>query len=393
MKNLLKITSLCLLAACTTTKENASFQEIHDRAILVDTHNDILTMTMEKGHVLDKDLEGLTHTDLTRMKKGGLDVQFFSVWSDGSKVNPYNFAIRQIDSLNVIAKRNPDKIAEAFNYKDINSTVSQGKIAVLFGLEGGHMIEDDLGKLENLYNKGVRYMTLTWNNSNSWATSAADETSKPDLTHKGLTDFGKQVVKKMNELGMIVDISHVGEQTFWDVINTTTKPIMASHSSVYNLCPVSRNLKDDQLKAIAKNGGVVQVNFYSGFIDSTYRGKKETFLKVHFSEYDSLLQSGMIDYLAEERLFLKYTSEVQVMRARFSTLMAHIEYIIKLVGVDYVGLGSDFDGIESAPAQLDDVTTYPLITKALLENGHSEADINKILGGNTLRVLKANEAK
>lgn len=255
------------------------------------------------------------------------------------------------------------------------------------------MIEDDLGKLENLYNRGVRYMTLTWNNSTSWATSAADETSQPDLVHKGLTDFGKQVVRKMNELGLIVDISHVGEQTFWDVINTTAKPIIASHSSVYKLCPHSRNLKDEQLKAIADNGGVVQVNFYSGFIDSTYSGKKEAFLKFHFSEYDSLLQSGMIDYLAEERLFSKYTSDVQAMRAPFSTLMAHIEYIIKLVGVDYVGLGSDFDGIESTPAQLDDVTSYPLITKALLNNGHSEAEINKILGGNILRVLKANEAK
>jgi membrane dipeptidase len=192
---------------------------------------------------------------------------------------------------------------------------------------------------------------------------------------------------------MMVDISHVGEQTFWDVIETTSKPVIASHSSVYTICPHPRNLKDEQLKAIAKNGGAVQINFYSGFIDSTYSHKKEKFLQNHFSEYDSLLQTGMIDYLAEERLFNKYDSEVQTLRAPFSLLIDHIEYIIHLIGVDYVGIGSDFDGIESPPKLMDDVTTYPLITKALLENGHSEEDVRKILGGNILRVMKANEAK
>jgi membrane dipeptidase len=263
----------------------------------------------------------------------------------------------------------------------------------MFGVEGGHMIEDDLNKLDALYKRGARYLTLTHNIAPSWATSAADETTKQDLPHKGLTDFGRQVVHHMNQLGMIIDVSHAGDQTFRDVIETTTKPVIASHSSVYSLVPHRRNLKDEQIKAIAKNGGVIQVNFNPGFIDSSY-GKKETaFLKKHAAENDSLLKSGMTDYYALDYLCGKYADESNAMRPPLSMLIQHIEYIIKLVGVDYVGLGSDFDGINLTPLQLDDVTTYPLITKALVEKGYSKKDITKILGGNFLRVLKANEAK
>ena len=236
-------------------------------------------------------------------------------------------------------------------------------------------------------------MTLTWNNSTAWATSAMDETFKKELQHKGLTEYGRKVVERMNKLGMIVDISHVGEQTFWDAIHTTTKPVIASHSSVYAICPHQRNLKDDQIKAVAKNGGVIQVNFYSGFLDSNYMKRKDAFLLKHKAERDSIMKSGREDFIADVYLFSKYDSEVKAMRAPLSLLIQHIEYIIKLVGVDYVGLGSDFDGIESPPQQLDDVTTYPLITKALVEKGYSRKDITKILGGNFLRVLKANEAQ
>jgi membrane dipeptidase len=230
-------------------------------------------------------------------------------------------------------------------------------------------------------------------NSNSWATSSNDETFNKDLKHKGLTEFGKQVVKRMNELGMLVDISHAGEQTFWDVINTTTKPIIASHSDVYALCQHNRNLKDEQIKAIAKNGGVIQVNFYSGFLDNDYFKNKDAFLKKHSSQIDSLTKAGIVQSKIEDLLFIKYRSEVEPMRASFSAVIDNIEYIKKLVGVDYVGIGSDFDGIESAPVGLDDVTRYPLITKALVDRGYSKDDIIKILGGNFLRVLKANETK
>lgn len=370
-----------------------SYQKIHRKAIVVDTHNDILTQVMERGVALDTDLTGITYSDLDRWKKGGLDVQFFSVWSDGNQANPFQFALRQMDTLDAVAKRNPEKIAEVSNSKELYKVVKQHKIAAMFGIEGGHQIENDLSKLDSLYKRGARYMTLTWNNSTPWATSAFDETFTKDLQHKGLTDFGRQVVQRMNALGMMVDISHVGKQTFWDVINTTTKPVIASHSSVYNICPHQRNLKDDQIKAIAKNGGVIQVNFYSGFLDSTYTRKKDIFFVKHKSESDSLSKSGMSENMVENYMFSKYRNEVQALRPPFSLLMQHIEYIINLVGVDYVGLGSDFDGIESSPLQLDDVTSYPLITKALVEKGYSEKDIDKILGGNLLRVLKANERK
>jgi membrane dipeptidase len=197
----------------------------------------------------------------------------------------------------------------------------------------------------------------------------------------------------MNQLGMIIDVSHAGEQTFWDIIKMTTKPVIASHSSVYSLVPHRRNLKDEQIKAIAKNGGVIQVNFNPGFIDSSYEKKETAFLQKHAAEKDSLLKTGMGDFYTMDYLFNKYAQEANTMRPPLSMLIQHIEYIIHLVGVDYVGLGSDFDGINLTPQQLDDVTTYPLITKALVEKGYSKKDINKILGGNFLRVLKANEAK
>ena len=192
---------------------------------------------------------------------------------------------------------------------------------------------------------------------------------------------------------MMVDISHVGEQTFWDVIATTTKPVIASHSSVYTLCPHKRNLKDNQIKAIAKNGGVVQINFNSGFIDPTVEPRENAFIEKHKIEIDSLVKTGMFQYHAEESMYRKYTDEAEALRAPFDWVIKHIEYVINLVGVDYVGIGSDFDGIYQPPKQLDDVTNYPLITKVLLEKGYSKKDITKILGGNLIRVFKAKEVE
>lgn len=370
-----------------------SYKKIHRDAILVDTHNDILMKVVDQGLVFDTDLTGNTHSDLARMKKGGLDVQLFSVFCDGDRKNPFAYANRAMDSLDAVVARNPDKIVKVANYSELQKAVKQHKIAAMFGIEGGHMLEDDLNKLDAIYNRGARYLTLTHNIAPSWATSAADETTNPNLPHKGLTDFGRQVVQRMNQLGMLVDISHAGDQTFWDVINLTTKPIIASHSSVYNLVPSRRNLKDDQIKAIAINGGVIQVNFHPGFIDPSFDAKEAAFLKLHATEMDSLMKTGMPDYYAMDVLYKKYVAETINMRPPLSMVIDHIEYIIKLVGVDYVGLGSDFDGINLTPQQLDDVTTYPIITKALVEKGYSKKDINKILGGNFLRVLKANENK
>ena len=385
---------LLLLSILLTGQTYAqSYKKIHRKAIVVDTHNDILMKAADKGFVFDQDLTGKTNSDLARWKKGGLDVQLFSVYCDGDLKNPFAYANREMDSLDAVVARNPDKIVKVANYVELIKAVKQHKIAAMFGVEGGHMIEDDLNKLEALFKRGARYLTLTHNIAPSWATSAADETTKPDLLHKGLTDFGRQVVQRMNQLGMIIDVSHAGDQTFRDVIKMTTKPIIASHSSVYSLVPHRRNLKDEQIKAIAKNGGVIQINFNPGFIDSSFGKKEIAFLKKHAAENDSLLKSGMGDFYTLDYLYNKYAEEANSMRPPLSMLIQHIEYVINLVGVDYVGLGSDFDGINLTPLQLDDVTTYPLITKALVEKGYSKKDITKILGGNFLRVLKANEAK
>ena len=388
-----------LLASLTLYAQ--SYKKIHRKAIVVDTHNDILMQAADKGIVFDQDLTGKTHSDLARWEKGGLDVQIFSVYCDGGLINAYAYANREMDSLDAVVARNPGKIVKVANYAELMNAVKQHKIAAIFGVEGGHMIEDDLYKLEALYKRGARYLTLTHNIAPSWATSAADETSPNPVTgkglnsegKKGLTKFGIQVVQKMNQLGMMIDVSHLGDQSFWDVIKITTKPIIASHSSVYSLVASRRNLKDDQIRAIAKNGGVIQINFNPGFIDSSFHKKEEVFFKMHKAESDSLLKSGMDEWYMMTLLYKKYTAEAEPMRPPLSMLINHIDYIVKLVGVDYVGLGSDFDGINLTPQQLDDVTSYPLITKALVEKGYSKKDINKILGGNLLRVLKANEAK
>jgi membrane dipeptidase len=371
-----------------------SYKKLHFKSILCDTHNDIISTCIEKGYRFDSNLTGSTHSDLNRMFKGGIDAQVFSIWCDETQQQPYAFANREIDTLYAWINRNPDKMMLVTNSDELMQAVHQHKLASMIGVEGGHMIENSLDKLDSLYARGTRYMTLTWNNNNEWATSAKSESdTAAHLAHKGLTDFGKQVVQHMNKIGMMVDLSHVGEQTFWDAIHTTTKPVLISHSDVYKLCPVYRNLKDDQIKAIAKNGGVIQLNFYSGFLDSTFNPKEQAFEKEHKAEKDSLMKAGKPEFFADNYLFLKYADEVKDMRAPFHLIFDHLDYIVKLVGVDYVGMGSDFDGISFPPQQMDDVTAYPLITKALRERGYSKKDIRKILGLNFIRVLKANEVK
>ena len=367
---------------------------IHKKAIVVDSHNDILTASIEKKVSMDDNLKGKTHSDLQRWKEGGLDVQLFSVWCDGEKPEPYQFANREMDILDAIIQKNPTKIALTRNTYEMKQAVKAGKLAAMFGVEGGHMIENSLEKLDQLFARGTRYMTLTWNNSTSWATSAWDETSKKDSlakTHKGLTDFGRQVVKRMNELGMMVDLSHVGEQTFWDAIAVTNKPVIVSHSNAWSLCPVPRNLKDDQILAVGKNGGVIALNFFSGFVDSNYRKKDARFQLAHKAEIDSLKATGMQTEYAVTMVTEKYAEEAMDARPTLEQLLEHLDYIVKLIGTEHVGIGSDFDGISSMPRGLDDVTSYPTITRALLQRGYSPRQVTNILGGNILRVLKANE--
>ncbi len=397
MKNLyfLVFALIGLVFSKQLTAQN--YLQLHKKAIVCDTHNDIVSVCIEKNYAFDTNLAGKTHSDLDRMRQGGLDVQVFSIFCDGTEKNPYLFALQEMDSIDAWAKRNPEKMAVAKNVKEIKQAIKQNKLVALKGVEGGHMIEDDLSKLENLYNKGARYLTLTWNNNPSWATSAAYETGEKipkqinPAQAKGLNDFGKAVIKKMNSLGMIIDMSHVGEQTFWDAMKLTTKPVIASHSNAYTLCPVYRNLKDDQIKAIGKNNGVIQLNFYAAFIDTAAGTQLINFNKKHRPEREELVKNGMEKFAADDAIFVKYAAEVEAMQVPLSKLIDHLDYIVKLVGVNHVGLGGDFDGISLTPKQLTDVTQYPNITKELLARGYSKKQITKILGGNFLRVLKANE--
>lgn len=382
----------CFLAVIVQSQQG---RKLHDRAILVDTHNDCLTSLTLKGKDIATRLE-TGHSDLYRWKKGGLDVQFFSIWTDKTARNKEGFyrdAVEEIDSLHHIILRNPDRMTFATNYREVKKRAHKDKLVSLIGVEGGHMIENDIGKLESLYEKGMRYLTLTWNNSTSWASSAMDETLFPaKLSQKGLTDFGKQIVRRMNELGIIVDLSHVGEQTFYDAIAVTKKPVLLSHSSVWNICPVFRNVKDDQIRAVAKNGGVICINFYSGFISKKFderqlflnREIKDSMLRVFFAD------SGSDSSVMKTKWKTYYDSAMNEVRPDLAQLVDHIDYIVKLVGDSYVGIGSDYDGVSSVPVGMEDVTTYPKITDELQRRGYSNRSIKKILGGNVLRVMKAN---
>lgn len=370
-------------------------QKIHQKAILVDTHNDIISNELITGNDAGK-LQATGNFDLVRAKTGGLDVQVFSIWCGDQYGNgtAYAYANREIDSLQALINRNPDKMMLVTTAKDLKKAVKKHKLAAMVGVEGGHMIEDRLDYIDSLVKRGMCYLTLTWNNSTSWATSARDETLHGDtMQHKGLTELGRQIVKKLNDEGVMIDLSHPGEQTFKDVMAITTKPVIASHSCAYALNPFRRNLKDYQLKAIADNGGVVFLNFYSGFIDSTYEGKHAAFMARHKPQFDSLRVIYKDYDLASIRLNELNKTEADQLRPPLSMLIKHIDYMVKLMGVDHVGIGSDFDGAESYPLGLDSVTDYPKITAELFNIGYSKKDVEKILGGNFIRVLKANKGK
>jgi membrane dipeptidase len=392
------IVILLLAPSCLFAQK---YKKLHNKAVLVDTHNDIPSSAIEKKVAFDTDLRGKTHSDLQRMFMGGVKGQMFSIFCGGEQKEPYAFANQEMDSVYAWVQRNPSKMMLVYNPDDFKKAIKEKKLATMFGVEGGHMIENDLAKLEALHKRGMRYMTITWNNSTPWATSAADETS-PNPSQgagvnsegkKGLTAFGRTVIIRMNELGVMVDISHVGEQTFWDIVSISTKPIIASHSCVWNLCPHRRNLKDEQIKAIAKSGGVIFLNFYAGFIDSTYETKRDHLLKQYQPEIDSLIKTGAQPDYARIITAEKYKDKVLNIRPSLSVLIDHLDYIVKLVGADHVGMGSDFDGIEAPPLELNGVEDYPLITKALLERGYSKRNIRKILGGNFIRVFKATSTK
>jgi membrane dipeptidase len=297
-----------------------------------------------------------------------------------------------IDSVYEQAAHHPDRMMMAFSSADIERAHREHKLAALMGIEGGHSIENDMHLLRDFYRLGVRYMTLSWSNTNEWADSSGDIDDPKVQHHNGLTDFGKHVVLEMNRLGMMVDISHVADKTFGDAIATTKSPVIASHSSARALVNAPRNMTDDMLKAVAKNGGVVQVNFFNGFDDENFRKALEAQAKDQAAAIqkfidDQKAQGKPVDYVQVDRIERVWMAKIP--RPPLSSLIDHIDHIAKVAGVDHVGLGSDFDGVSGAtPQGIDSAADLPKITQALLDRGYSAADIHKILGGNLMRVFR-----
>jgi len=369
--------------AQTRTVTDAEVQRVHKSAILIDTHNDITSRTVDGYDFAKSANDG--HTNLTAMKQGGMGAQFFAVYVSSSYVNGNHSARRTLEMIDTvrhdIIARSPNDLILATTAEDIERIHKQGKIAALLGIEGGHAIEDSLRLLRDYYALGVRYMTLTHTNTNNWADSSGD-INKPGVEHhNGLTDFGKQVVHEMNRLGMLVDISHVADKTFWDALAVSTAPPFASHSSCRALCNAPRNMTDEMIVALAKKSGVVQVNFSCGFLSQkTADAEKVFFAKPHGGNME-MNPEAMAEYRKE------------VPPATLADVVAHIDHIVKIAGIDAVGLGSDFDGIACAPEGLEDVSKFPNLTRALLERGYSAEDIRKIYGGNTLRLMRAVETE
>ena len=371
--------------------DNKDTDATHQQAFVADTHNDVLMRSMMGQNILTELPE--SHSDLVKFKKGGVDLQVFSVWVSPSKIDPeeyYNYANAMITQLEYLCSRVPDQWAIPYNYQDIVYNDQHDILSCMIGVEGGHVIENDLSKLDALYDRGMRYLSLTWNNSTNWATSAKDETEKGDsLMFAGLTNFGQQVVRRCNDLGVMIDISHAGEQTFWDVLKISTKPIIASHSSVYTLCPHFRNLKDEQLLALEKNNGVVFVNFYPAYIDSTFSEKGKKIRQDFQPQLDSL--AGIFELESNELWYAENAllePSLSAAAPDLDDVIDHIDYIADLIGVDHVGLGADWDGVEVLPVGIENIAKLPSLTKKLIERGYSQRDIRKILGGNFKRVFK-----
>ncbi len=378
-------------AVAQTTNQTQEWRAIHDSAIIVDTHADTPGRFVDESFDLAQDA-GTGYLDLKKIKAGNLGAEFFSIW-----VNPWAFkghearrALDMIDSVYEQARRHPDQMMMAFSTENIRTAHREHKLAALLGVEGGHAIEGDIRILRDYYRLGVRYMTLTWSNTNDIGDSSGDMNDPKLEHHGGLTPFGRQVVTEMNRIGMMVDISHVADSTFYQALELSRAPVIASHSSSRALTSAPRNMTDDMLRALAAKNGVAQVNFYCGFVSQKY-----------FDGMKQLAAQHDPDFEKEQELFIKPTTpevakELAAARARLalklprpplSDLIDHIDHMAKVAGVDHVGLGSDFDGIDCSPEGLDSAADLPKITHALYERGYSAADLDKILGGNLLRVF------
>lgn len=371
---------------------------VHASALVIDTHADT------PGRFVDEDFDLANnspddpgHMNFAKIKRGNLGAEFFSIWVDPTefKGRYAHRAFAMIDSVYQQAEKHPDRMMLAFSTADIEKAHREHKLAALMGLEGGHAIENDIRLLRDYYRLGVRYMTLTWSNTNEWADSSGDINDEKVQHHNGLTQFGREIVREMNRLGMMVDISHVSDKTFFNALTISRAPVIASHSSARALTDHGRNMTDDMLRAMKDNGGVVMVNFYSTFIDDDYRqayaaqAKERTAalkeLREKLKDADQGTQAAAYDKANKEWA-------AKAGRPPLKSLIDHIDHIAKVAGVDHVGLGSDFDGVNSLPAGIDSVADLPKITEELMKRGYTAADMQKILGGNLLRVFKAVES-
>jgi membrane dipeptidase len=368
----------------------ARARDLHTRAIVVDTHDDTTQrMLFDKSF----DINVRNHSgsiDIPRMREGGLDALFFSIWTPGDVTGPpaVKRALSQIDKVREAVRTHPNDLLLATSVADIRRAASEHKIAALMGLEGGHLIDEDLGLLRAYAALGVRYLTLTHSLNTTWADSSGD---KP--AHNGLTPFGKDVVHELNRLGVMVDISHVADKTFYDTIEVTKAPLIASHSSCRAISNSPRNMTDDMLRALGRNGGVIMINYNAGFLSEEFRAAPRGHQLL--TELDAVRTKCGEDQacaiLEGERVNHEAMRSGQLPTVTWAKIIEHIDHAVKIAGVDHVGLGSDFDGA-TMPLGMEDVSNLPKITDALLKKGYSEQDITKILGGNLLRVMQQVEA-
>jgi membrane dipeptidase len=363
-------------------------KQLHDRAIVVDTHDDTTQRL-----VFDKTFDIAARNkngniDLPRMKEGGLDALFFSIWVPSDVTGPpaVKRALDQIDAVHEAARLHPSELLIATTAADIRRAAAEHKIAALMGMEGGHMIDDDMRLLRNYAALGVRYMTLTHFKNNNWADSSTD---KP--AHNGLTAFGKDVVREMNRLGVMVDISHVADKTFYDALAITTAPVIASHSSCRAIANHPRNMTDDMLRAVAKNGGVVMINYHAGFLSEEFRVASEKRSGTIVAAMDAMSKrcggNEACTTMESDRIDHEAMAKGELPKVMWDKIVEHIDHAVKVAGADHVGLGSDFDGA-TMPLGMEDASKLPKITEALLTRGYAEKDVEKILGGNILRVME-----
>lgn len=373
----------------------ANWKAVHNSALIVDTHADTPQRLLDEGFdMANPPAVDIGHFDFKKARAGNLHAEFFSIWVDPAGTKPEDYGKRTMQLIDAVyqqAEKNPKHMRMAFSTGDILRAQRDKKLAILMGIEGGHSIHADMGLLRNYYRLGVRYMTLTWSNTNEWADASGDIDDPNVKHHNGLTQFGREVVREMNRLGMMVDISHVSDRTFYDALRITRAPVIASHSSSRALTNHMRNMTDDMLRAMTNNGGVVMVNFFSAFIDEDYRKAFVAQAPERKAAQEKLKaqKPNMTPreyYDAEAKLSLELASKLK--RPPLKSLIDHIDHIAKVAGVDHVGLGSDFDGVSSLPEGIDSAADLPKITEELMKRGYSATDCKKILGGNLMRVFR-----